>query len=154
MKQKRYYIAYGSNLSVEQMAVRCPDAKIAGKAMLDGWKLVFKVHADIEPCEGSAVPVLVWEISEQDERSLDIYEGFPSYYGKQELEITLTDPNGRNPETVTAMVYTMTEGRRMQMPMKGYYDVLAQGYERFGFNSRLLRQALAEAREAVEHELS
>lgn len=30
MKNKKYYIAYGSNLSVEQMAYRCPDAKIAG----------------------------------------------------------------------------------------------------------------------------
>ena len=34
MKKKRYYIAYGSNLSVEQMAIRCPDAKIAGMAAL------------------------------------------------------------------------------------------------------------------------
>lgn len=31
MKNKKYYIAYGSNLSVEQMADRCPDAKIAGQ---------------------------------------------------------------------------------------------------------------------------
>lgn len=37
MKNKKYYIAYGSNLSVEQMADRCPDAKIAGQAVLAGW---------------------------------------------------------------------------------------------------------------------
>lgn len=36
MKNKKYYIAYGSNLSVEQMAYRCPDAKIAGQAVLAG----------------------------------------------------------------------------------------------------------------------
>ena len=36
MKNKKYYIAYGSNLSVEQMADRCPDAKIAGQAVLAG----------------------------------------------------------------------------------------------------------------------
>ena len=40
MTKKRYYIAYGSNLSVEQMAIRCPDAKIAGMAALKDWKLV------------------------------------------------------------------------------------------------------------------
>lgn len=39
MKNKKYYIAYGSNLSVEQMAYRCPDAKIAGQAVLAGWEL-------------------------------------------------------------------------------------------------------------------
>ena len=32
--KKRYYIAYGSNLSVEQMAQRCPDAKVVGLAAL------------------------------------------------------------------------------------------------------------------------
>ena len=38
MKNKKYYIAYGSNLSVEQMAYRCPDAKL-GQAVLAGWEL-------------------------------------------------------------------------------------------------------------------
>lgn len=75
MNRKRYYIAYGSNLSVEQMAVRCPDAKVAGMAVLKDWKLAFKVHATIEPCGGRVVPVLVWEISGKDEKNLDRYEG-------------------------------------------------------------------------------
>ena len=154
MKGKRYYIAYGSNLSVEQMAVRCPDAKIAGMAALKDWKLVFKIHADIEPCEGRVVPVLVWEISGDDERNLDLYEGFPSYYIKRELPVTMTDLNGKHPKKVTAMVYTMTEGHSIRLPMKGYYDVLAKGYERFGFNSHQLELALKEAKEAMEHELS
>ena len=35
----KYYIAYGSNLSVRQMAVRCSDAKVVGKAILPDWKL-------------------------------------------------------------------------------------------------------------------
>ena len=33
MSKKKYYIAYGSNLSVEQMAVRCPDARVVGNAL-------------------------------------------------------------------------------------------------------------------------
>ena len=32
--KKRYYIAYGSNLNVEQMALRCPHATILGTAEL------------------------------------------------------------------------------------------------------------------------
>ncbi len=32
----RYYIAYGSNLSIEQMKVRTPDAVIVGTATLKG----------------------------------------------------------------------------------------------------------------------
>ena len=36
----RYYIAYGSNLSVEQMKHRTPDAKIVGTAVLCGLSLI------------------------------------------------------------------------------------------------------------------
>ena len=33
---KKYYIAYGSNLNVEQMRYRCPDAKVVGTAEING----------------------------------------------------------------------------------------------------------------------
>lgn len=145
MDEKRYYIAYGSNLSVEQMKLRCPDARIAGMAALEGWKLSFKVHATIEPCKGRTVPVLVWEISEADEKSLDIYEGYPSYYHKKELKVRMTDLDGKNPVEVTAMAYIMDEKHGLRRPMAGYYEALKEGYERFGFNTYLLELALKEA---------
>ena len=72
MKNKKYYIAYGSNLSVEQMADRCPDAKIAGQAVLAGWELLFRGCATIAPNPKKNTPVLVWEISERDEGNLDL----------------------------------------------------------------------------------
>ena len=148
----KYYIAYGSNLSVRQMAVRCSDAKVAGKAILPDWKLVFRLHATIEPEKGSVVPVLIWEISDKDEQHLDAYEGWPSYYIKQDLEVTMTDLKGKHPRKVTAMVYIMTESHNVRLPMKGYVDVLAEGYERFGFDKDILRQALLDAKTAAEKE--
>ena len=62
---KRYYIAYGSNLNVEQMKHRCPDARVVGTATLEGWTLLFRgsktgSYLTIEPKEGSSVPVAVW----------------------------------------------------------------------------------------------
>ena len=154
MSGRKLYIAYGSNLSVEQMAQRCPDARIVGMAALKDWKLCFRIHSDIEPCEGSVVPVLVWEISKRDEKNLDLYEGYPSYYVKKELEIEMKDLDGRHPEKVTAMAYVMARGHSLRIPMKGYYDVLAEGYERFGFDRNLLELALKESKEAMEHEFS
>lgn len=154
MKERKLYLAYGSNLSVEQMAVRCPDAKIAGMAVLKDWKLCFKIHADIEPCEGGVVPVLVWEISREDEKNLDLYEGYPSYYIKKELDIIMTNLDGKHPKKVTAMAYVMTPGRRLCLPMKSYYSVLAEGYERFGFNKYQLEVAAKEAMEAMRDEIS
>lgn len=149
---KRYYISYGSNLSVEQMAHRCPDAKVVGMAAIQDWKLVFRVHANIEPCTGRVVPVLIWEINGRDEKNLDLYEGFPSYYRKEDLAVTMTDLDGKNPQEITAMVYLMNDGHPIRTPMKGYYDTLEEGYTRFGFNTHLLELAFEEAME-VEHGL-
>ena len=39
---KRYYIAYGSNLNVRQMRMRCPSARIIGTANLKDYELLFK----------------------------------------------------------------------------------------------------------------
>lgn len=148
----KLYLAYGSNLSVKQMERRCPDAKPIGKAILPNWKLLFKIHATIEPCKGSKVPVLVWKISDRDEQNLDRYEGYSSYYIKQDVGILMTDLRGRNPRPATAMVYIMADAHRVRMPMKGYVDILVEGYERFGFDMDILREALRETHDIAEKE--
>lgn len=38
----KYYLAYGSNLSMAQMAQRCPDAVYVGTAELKDYQLLFK----------------------------------------------------------------------------------------------------------------
>ena len=149
----RYYIAYGSNLSVWQMEQRCRDARIAGIAMLKDWKLVFRLFATIEPSPGDTVPVLIWEISDMDEESLDRYEGYPHFYYKKELAVTMTDLDGRNPQEITAMVYIMADGTEIGVPAKFYYMILDEGYTRFGFDKDILTNALFDAKEA-EHGIS
>lgn len=42
MNEKRYYIAYGSNLNVRQMRMRCPHATILGTANLKDWELLLR----------------------------------------------------------------------------------------------------------------
>ncbi len=39
---KKYYLAYGSNLNVQQMKYRCPDAKTVGTAWIHGNQLMLK----------------------------------------------------------------------------------------------------------------
>ena len=141
----RYYIAYGSNLSVEQMKHRTPDAKIVGTATLQGWRLLFKGCATIEPKEGREVPVLIWEISDTDEKNLDRYEGYPIYYYKRELPVTVTPLDGGAPRELTAMVYIMDEKQPFRMPSLYYYDVLHRGYRAFGFDLALLRQGIEDS---------
>lgn len=74
------YIAYGSNMVQEQMAYRCPDAKLIGTGYIAGARLEFCLHATVEKTGDmrNRVPVAVWEINARDEKSLDRYEGFPN----------------------------------------------------------------------------
>ena len=153
MKNSRYYIAYGSNLSVGQMARRCPDAEIVGTAVLAGWQLLFKGCATIEPNADRTTPVLIWRISPRDEERLDTYEGWPDLYFKKDLEVAVTPINGGEPLAVTAMVYIMDERHVCHAPSRFYYEVLDAGYRRFGFDRSLLRQALEDSVGAAEARL-
>ena len=83
-----YYLAYGSNLSLERMAKRCPDAVVAGTAKIPGYRLLFKksgsgFYATIEQDANCFVPALVYKISEFDEALLNRYEGYPKFYYKR-----------------------------------------------------------------------
>ena len=64
---KKYYLAYGSNLNVRQMALRCPTAKPVGSAVIKDYELLFKgsktgAYLTIEPKSGAEVPVAVWSV--------------------------------------------------------------------------------------------
>lgn len=138
---KKYYLAYGSNLNVEQMKHRCPGAEIIGMTWLNDYRITFRGNsrsgvANIEPRKGSRVPVGIWSITQSDERSLDIYEGYPVLYDKHEMAVEL--PTGRK---VSAIVYIMTPGRRWAPPYPGYLQTIKQGYEDFGFDRRNLLYA-------------
>lgn len=139
--KERLYIAYGSNLNLEQMRHRCPTAEVVGKSTLHGWRLRFRggVHsavATIEKDKDFSVPVLVWQIQPMDELALDRYEGFPFLYHKETLRITV---DGKR---VRAMVYIMNKvGRPYGMPSVGYYNTIFQGYQNAGFDTDILSTA-------------
>ena len=144
---KRYYIAYGSNLNVQQMQMRYPHAKVVGTAILEGWELLFKgsktgSYLTIEECEGGTVPVAVWEVAESDEAALDRYEGFPVFYYKKELRLRCKGIRSGRTKVVTAFVYIMDESRLLGRPTDYYLWVCREGYEQFGFDPAILMQAV------------
>lgn len=144
MKQeKKLYIAYGSNLNIVDMAKRCPGAQLIGSAELKNHELLFRGHANVEPREGGSVPVGVWEIGPENEKRLDWYEGYPSYYGKETVEVEL------NSGPASAMVYIMQPGRRPSLPDPDYVIIIEEGYEAFGFDTAVLDQALERTGELI-----
>lgn len=135
MEYKRLYIAYGSNINLEQMAHRCPNSKIVSKEMLKGYELEFRGVATIVPNDKSEVPIPIWEIDGRDEHSLDRYEGFPNLYRKELFEIEV---DGEKKE---CMAYLMNKGQ-ISPPTSYYYNVINQGYEANGMDTSYLRAAL------------
>ena len=154
---KRYYLAYGSNLNVKQMVLRCPDAKPLGTGEIAGYRLLFKgsksgAYLTIEPQEGAKVPVAVWEVSEADEKKLDRYEGFPAFYYKKELRFQYKDIRTGGRRTVNAFAYIMYENRPIGIPSDFYMRTCLEGYDAFFFDRKVLAAAYDKCREAVENE--
>lgn len=133
--KKTLYLAYGSNINLEQMQFRCPTAKRVDTAMLNGYELEFRGVATIVPKQDSAVPVLLWELEPQDERALDRYEGYPRLYRKETLEIEV---NGQKRE---AMAYLMN-GMSIAPPSGTYYEAIRAGCLANGMDTRYLDEAV------------
>ena len=150
--EKRYYLAYGSNLNVRQMRMRCPTARMIGTATIEDYRLMFKgsktgSYLTIEPEEGCSVPVGVWEVSEADELALDRYEGFPTFYYKKELELPITGIRTGVVRQRKAFVYIMHEDRLLGVPSNMYMRICMEGYMDFGFNYDTLWEAYEYSRQ-------
>ena len=151
-RTKRYYLAYGSNLNVEQMARRCPQARIAGIGEIKDYRLLFKgsktgSYLTIEQAPGHTVPVAIWEVTAKDEKNLDLYEGFPTFYYKKAFKIECrpvstqsVKTTGRK-HTIDAFAYIMDERRTLGTPSWYYMATCMDGYEAFGFDSTILWEA-------------
>jgi len=140
---KRLYVAYGSNLNLEQMKYRCPTAKLYGTGEIKNYELQFKGRQDsafatIAPKEGASVPAAVWEIQPRDELSLDRYDGYPSHYFKRDIPVQLDG------EEVNAMVYIMNLKMNFGLPSPHYYQTVYEGYNDCGLNTDVLDKAVGE----------
>ena len=155
MAEKRYYLAYGSNLNMAQMEWRRPDAKPLGIAQISGYRLLFKgsnsgAYLTIEQETDSSVPVAVWAVSAADEARLDRYEGFPRFYYKKEMDITYTGMVSGRKRKVRAFVYIMHEDRPFGIPSRQYMETCREGYDDFGLNRAILKKAFEDSMEELK----
>ena len=138
--EENLYFAYGSNLDLEQMAQRCPDAEIVGPVRLENYELRFRGSgfATVAPKKGSTVHGLVWKITPNCEQSLDRYEGYPRHYTIE--TVTVKDAAGAE---IPVMVYIMAEPycRQPALPSPYYYRVIQRGFEANGLPVESLQAA-------------
>lgn len=136
------YLAYGSNLNLEQMEWRCPYSTVVGPVEVPGYRLLFRGHnesavATIEPAEGYSVPALLWEITPRCEEALDRYEGWPRLYRRELITVTL------GKKETDAMVYIMNKGLPLGLPGREYLHTMLEGYKSAGFDRAVLEGAVA-----------
>ena len=137
----KLYLAYGSNLNLQQMAYRCPTARVVATTYLEHYKLTFRGHngnavATVEPSENDRVPVMIWEIFDKDEQSLDIYEGYPRLYRKEYVNVKI------NNRKTQVMMYVMNLGRPLGKPSAYYYSTILQGYRTAHFDPTYLKDGV------------
>ncbi|MBX7447970.1 poly-gamma-glutamate hydrolase family protein [Mycolicibacterium sp. 3033] len=131
MLARHHYFAYGSNLSVRQMAQRCPDATDPQPATLadHDWLINERGVATVEPQPGGVVHGVVWRVSDHDLATLDSAEGVPLRYRRDALMVHTA--RGRR----TAWVYI---DHRVEPgpPRPGYLERILEGAQQHGLPHR------------------
>jgi gamma-glutamylcyclotransferase (GGCT)/AIG2-like uncharacterized protein YtfP len=132
------YWAYGSNLNVEAMKSRCPNAEQYKPLYVHNGQLVFRGVADVEGIEDeeSMVPGGLWHVTEECIEALDTYEGVRSgLYAKKYLTLRVKG------KVKKCLFYKMNSVGVMP-PWDSYLDVIEQGYKDFKLDRRFLDEAL------------
>jgi gamma-glutamylcyclotransferase (GGCT)/AIG2-like uncharacterized protein YtfP len=113
-------------MDMDSMAHRCPAAEPIDKAWLSGYKLVFRRGvATVEPCKDEYVAGALWNITDECLASLDRFEGYPRWYGREEIVVETA-------EGITkALVYIMAPGFAEEGPGLYYLNTLLSGYADF-----------------------
>ena len=137
------YFAYGSNLDAEQMARRCPRARIFQPATLRDYALCFVGYsaarhgavASVKYRKGSSTVGLVYTIDAKDLRSLDSFEGHPFVYERNRRAVVL-DSGKRAVAEVYQHLDQFTFG-----PGQKYLEIIDRAYRDIGFDRRVLARA-------------
>jgi len=116
------------------MAERCPHSPQSGIGWLDGWRLTFGGEdigwdgalATVVEDAASRVFVVLYEVTENDERALDRWDGATlGYYRK--LRVRVTTPDG----DVVAWLYVLNDYEG-GLPSARYLGIAADAAEAAG----------------------
>ena len=128
------YAAYATNMDPRLMADRCPHSPQRGNGWLEGWRLTFGGEelgwdgalATLVEDVADQVYVAVYDLTDEDERSLDQWESMDlGHFHKVKLRVHLLEGD------VLAWVYLL-DAYEGGLPSAGYLDDVANSAERAG----------------------
>lgn len=109
-------------------------------------------YLTIEKKENAIVPVVIWEVDKTDEKALDRYEGYPTFYYKKDIKVQYKGIRTGNRRTVTAFAYIMHEERQIGVPSLFYLNTCLDGYDTFYFDKQILLNAYHKSKELYEND--
>jgi gamma-glutamylcyclotransferase (GGCT)/AIG2-like uncharacterized protein YtfP len=129
-----FYAAYGSNMDPAQMAERCPHSPLYGTGWLEGWRLTFGGEdlgwegalATVVEDAAERVFVVLYELSDLDERSLDTWDGVTLGFSRK-VRVRVETVDG----DAVAWLYVLNayEGG---LPSARYVGIVADSAEKAG----------------------
>ena len=132
----KYYFGYGMNTNYHSMKSICPNSKDLGAATLSNHKLRFALYADIVPTPNEMVHGVLWEITTECLRMLDMREGYPNYYDRKIVKVNY------NGVELDAWVYYMQPGNELAPPLDYYFTMCCEGYREHNVDTKQLYEAL------------
>ncbi len=124
------YFAYGSNMSIARIRRRCPSAEIVGVAKIrkysfrlnkPGCDLSAKADAFWTGDPKDAVYGVVYEISREDFKYLDVCEGHPTHYLRRKCNVVI---DGRR---MKVWVYVAMKTKCKLLPLVSYMKHIING---------------------------
>ncbi len=128
------YAAYATNMDPGLMAARCPHSPLRGDGWLEGWRLTFGGEdiswegalATVVEDDAERVFVVLYELSDLDERVLDQWDGVNlGYFTKIRVRVEALEGS------VTAWLYVLNDYEG-GLPSARYLGIVADAAEKAG----------------------
>jgi len=125
-QRSKHYFAYGSNMHVPSMRVRCPRARLIGAASLGEWEFFINAqgYASIRRVPGAIVHGAFWTIGPREESALDIYEDVAGHLYER-ITVDAAMPERRYGDVLTYVATNQKPGR----PRAGYMRLVHESAE-------------------------
>ncbi|MEM0142697.1 MAG: gamma-glutamylcyclotransferase family protein [Candidatus Parvarchaeum sp.] len=131
-----YYFAYGSNLERSRLHVRVGNWSSERNCLLDGYRLTFdsRGKADIIEDSNSKVYGVIYELSEEQMKILDVKEGVPRVYKRSAVSVKIDN------RQVEAVAYIKVDKTEFSKPNAEYLNYIIEGLYEHGFGEEIIEE--------------
>lgn len=143
--KEKLYFAYGSNMNLNQMAFRCPDAEVVESVRLEGYRLAFRTNGRA----GMALPPFCRKKEAMWTASFGVFpNGTNSIWTLRRISlfiweepVTVTNQDGVRREI---MAYTMNSPYKDKpaMPSVSYLEGILNGCRQNGIDTQTVIEAV------------